>query len=178
MMNAGKLRVIYAGVAVALVLSLVACEPTTQTKIEASDKEDVTKNLETTTKAQDLKEENSDVSPTESATEKNVKLPKYLPTDFPLPDDVEITTSNSEQNEGKKSVLLIIRTKKDMETITSMYTTYHEGRKLEDASQTIDSKNIVIQGKSPTHSENWSLIGGNLASMDGVTELVITWEEL
>ena len=57
MMNTGKLRVIYAGVAVALVLSLVACEPTTQTKIEASDKEDVTKNLETTTKAQDLKEE-------------------------------------------------------------------------------------------------------------------------
>ena len=55
-MNTGKLRVIYAGVAVALVLSLVACEPTTQTKIEASDKEDVTKNLETTTKAQDLKE--------------------------------------------------------------------------------------------------------------------------
>ena len=177
MSNTNKSTVIYGGMALALVLSLGGCDPAAKTETEAFDQEGITKKLEETTKTEVLEEDSATAS-TEMVTEGNAKRPKYLPADFPLPDDVEIETSHSQQSEGKKSVLLIIHTKEDMETITSMYTTYFEAQKLEDAAQTIDAKNIIIQGESPTNSEYWSMIGGSLASTEGVIELTITWQEL
>lgn len=178
MRNTSALGLIYKGVGLLLVLALAACDPVAKTETQVSDKDDNTENLEQNTETQVLKKENRDTSSTESITEGNTKLPKYLPEDFPLPDDVEIKMSNSGQNEGKKSVLLIIRTKESMETITSMYTNYFEQRKLEDSAQTIDDKNIIIQGESLTNSEYWSMIGGKVADTDGVIELIIKWEEL
>ena len=172
-----KSKIVYAGAVLALTLSLGACDPAAKTETEVSTKEDSTTSLKENT-ATEILEEDSATASTEMVTEGNTKRPKYLPADFPLPDDVEIETSHSRQTEGKKSVLLIIRTKEDMATITSMYTTYFEQRQLENAAETIDDKNIIIQGESPSNSEYWSMIGGILASMDGVIELTITWEEL
>ena len=158
MSNINKLKLIYSVMGLALALSLGGCDPAPETEV--------------------LIEQDNDTSASEMATEQNSKLPKDLPEDFPWPDDVEITMSISGQDKGKKYVLLMIRTKEDMGTITSMYTTYLEGRKLEDAAQTLDAKNIIIQGESPTNSEYWSIIGGTLASEEGVIKLTINWEEL
>lgn len=182
MKNMSKSKLIYGGIAFSFALSLAACAPET----EAVSQEDTTGNVELASEKVDektaevevLEQQDSPNSSTETVTKANAKLPAYLPADFPVPDDVEITMSNSGQDEGKKSVLLIIRTKEDIDTVTSMYTTYLEGRKLEDAAQTLDAKNIIIQGESPTNSEYWSMIGGSLASEEGVVELTINWEEL
>lgn len=178
MKNIIKLKLIYGGIVLALILPLGACDPVAKTETKISDQEDIAENVEETTQTEVSKKDDSASLTTENLIESKAELPKYLPTDFPLPDDAEIETSHSQQSEGKKSVLLIIHTKEDMETITSMYTTYFEAQKLEDAAQTIDAKNIIIQGESPTNSEYWSMIGGSLASTEGVIELTITWQEL
>ncbi len=162
-----------------LVITLGACNSVVKTGTEFSEEGKLTEDLEETPITG---EENPDVSPNDDSTEENMvpplALPKYLPADFPLPDDAEILIANSEENDGKKYVFLTVRSKQNMDTITSMYTTYFEKRKLEDDAQTIDDKNIIIQGESPTFSEYWSLIGGLLKDSGGVIELVITWEEL
>ncbi|WP_413407666.1 hypothetical protein [Paenibacillus amylolyticus] len=50
-------------------------------------------------------------------------------------------------------------------------------KKLTDAGQTIDDKNIIIQGTDPETKDVWSLIGGTLAGQEGVIELTLTWTE-
>ncbi|WP_342552303.1 hypothetical protein [Paenibacillus sp. FSL R7-0652] len=104
-------------------------------------------------------------------------LPEYLPKDFPLPDDAAITTANSREDEGKKSAMLIFTTKQDMETVSKMYKEYFEAKKLTDSGQTIDAKNIIIQGTEPDTEQHWSLIGGTLASKEGTIELTLSWSE-
>ncbi|MED1722971.1 hypothetical protein [Brevibacillus parabrevis] len=44
--------------------------------------------------------------------------------------------------------------------------------------QTIDDKNIIIQGQDQEKNTSWSMIGGTLSSQEGVIELTITWGEL
>ncbi|GIP58288.1 hypothetical protein MKX50_01530 [Paenibacillus sp. FSL W8-0186] len=104
--------------------------------------------------------------------------PEYLPADFPLPDDVKISTSHSEIKDGKKSVLLIFSTEEDMATITKLYKDYFKSQNLDDSGQTIGDKNIIIQGDNPDKNESWSMIGGRLSSNEGVIELNVTWTEL
>lgn len=182
MKDMSKLKWIYGGIALMLVITLGACNSVVKTGTEASEKGKLTEDLEENPVTGDSIEENTDISSKEDSTEEKMvsplDLPKYLPADFPLPDDAEILLSNSEENDGKKYVFLTVRSKQNMDAITSLYTTYFEKRKLEDDAQTIDDKNIIIQGESPTYSEYWSLIGGLLTDSDGVIELVITWEEL
>ncbi|GIP34871.1 hypothetical protein [Paenibacillus sp. J2TS4] len=47
-----------------------------------------------------------------------------------------------------------------------------------DAAQTIDNKNIIIQGDRKMNKDSWSVIGGLLTNSDGVIELTVTWSEL
>lgn len=183
MKSTNRLKVTYSATALALVLALGACSPKVETEAEAvteaktSEQEVVTGSLEENTETE-VVEENSATASSEIVTKGNARLPKYLPADFPLPDDAEIETSRFEQNEGKKSVLLIMRTKEDMVTITSMYTTYIDTRNLEDATEITSADSITIRGESPTNSESWAIIGGSSDSMDGVIDLTIRWEEL
>ncbi|MGQ8872632.1 hypothetical protein [Paenibacillus sp. TSA_86.1] len=104
-------------------------------------------------------------------------MPEYLPKDFPLPDDAKITTANSGENDGKKSAMMVFTTEQDMKTVSKLYKDYFEAKKLTDSGQIIDAKNIVIQGTEPDTKQSWSLIGGALASQEGVVELTITWSE-
>lgn len=104
--------------------------------------------------------------------------PEYLPADFPLPDDAKISTSHSEINDGKKSALLIFSTEEDMATITKLYKDYFKTQNLDDSGQTLDEKNIVIQGDNPEKNEGWSVIGGLLSTQEGIIELNVTWTEL
>lgn len=102
--------------------------------------------------------------------------PEYLPKDFPLPDDAEITTSHSEQKDGKKSVLLIFRSKEKLDKLAETYKQYFQDQGIKDAGQTIDAKNLIFQGDSETAS--WSLIGGTLSTQEDTVELTINWSEL
>lgn len=102
--------------------------------------------------------------------------PDHLPKDFPLPDDAVITTSTSGQTDGKKSALLIFTSQEKHDKLAEMYKDYFREKGLDESGETIDEKNIVIQGS--TEKENWSLIGGALSSQEGTTELTLTWSEL
>ncbi|MNB77163.1 hypothetical protein D3C75_238450 [compost metagenome] len=105
-------------------------------------------------------------------------VPDNLPEDFPLPEDAVISVSHSEDNEGKKAALLIFRTNEGMESVTKRYKDYFADRLGSNAVQTIDEKNLIIQGNSPDNTQIWSIIGGELSSEPGVVELNITWSEL
>lgn len=104
-------------------------------------------------------------------------MPEYLPSDFPLPEDATIRLANSGENEGKKSAMMIFSTEEDMKTVSQLYKDYFKAKKMTDAGQTIDDKNVIIQGTDPETQEIWSLIGGLLAGEDGVIELTLTWTE-
>ncbi|MNO25179.1 hypothetical protein D3C76_150120 [compost metagenome] len=102
--------------------------------------------------------------------------PDYLPKDFPLPDDAQITTSHSEQNDGKKSVLLIFKSQEKLNKLAETYKQYFQNQGVTDTSETIDEKNLIIQGD--TDAESWSLIGGPLSTQEDTVELTLTWSEL
>lgn len=104
--------------------------------------------------------------------------PEYLPADFPLPKDVKVQTSSAAENGGKKSLLFIFTTTEDMASVTKMYKDYFGTQNLTDTSQTIDEKNLIIQGTNTGKQEEWSLIGGPLTSQKGVIELTLNWSEL
>ncbi|WP_338555276.1 hypothetical protein [Paenibacillus sp. KS-LC4] len=102
--------------------------------------------------------------------------PGYLPADFPIPDDAVVINSTENMDEGKKSVLLVFKTKESFDKLSQMYKDYVNEKQLKDGAQTIDDKNIVIQG-TISGSEFISIIGGKLASEEGVSELTVTWAE-
>ncbi|KUP25017.1 hypothetical protein [Paenibacillus sp. DMB5] len=105
-------------------------------------------------------------------------LPENLPDDFPLPEDAVISVSHSEENEGKKAALLIFKTNESMESVTKTYKDYFADKLGSEAVQTIDEKNLIIQGNSPDNTQVWSVIGGELSAEPGMVELNITWSEL
>ncbi|MFX3646772.1 MAG: hypothetical protein ACE3K2_16840 [Paenibacillus sp.] len=119
----------------------------------------------------------SDSDSGEEAAAGTNELPENLPSDFPLPEDATIRLANSGENEGKQSAMVIFTTEQDMKTVSKLYKDYFDAKKLTDAGQTIDDKNIIIQGTDPETQDVWSLIGGALASQEGVIELTLTWSE-
>jgi hypothetical protein len=119
----------------------------------------------------------SDSDRGEEATAGTNELPENLPSDFPLPEDATIRLANSGENEGKQSAMVIFSTEQDMKTVSQLYKDYFNAKKLTDAGQTIDDKNIIIQGTDPETQDVWSLIGGTLAGQEGVIELTLTWTE-
>ncbi|MDF2938515.1 MAG: hypothetical protein K0Q90_3888 [Paenibacillaceae bacterium] len=104
-------------------------------------------------------------------------LPENLPKDFPLPADAKITTSHSGAADGKKSSLLVFTTKESMDAVTKLYKNYFNVKLGRDAVQTIDEKNLIIQGFTKDNKQSWSMIGGRLSSQEGVIELTVTWAE-
>lgn len=105
-------------------------------------------------------------------------LPEYLPEDFPMPDNAEITLAHSEDNEGKKSALLIFKTTDSMDSVSQLYKDYLSSRLGGEAAQTIDDNNLIIQGTTKDTKQSWSIIGGPLSAEQGVVELNVTWSEL
>lgn len=105
------------------------------------------------------------------------ELPVELPDDFPLPEDATIDLANTGDYEGKKSAMVIFTTEEDMQTVTQMYKEYFEGKDLTDATLLFDDKNIVVQGVDPQKQQIWSMIGGAMASQEGVIELTLNWTE-
>ncbi|WNS45826.1 hypothetical protein [Paenibacillus sp. MMS20-IR301] len=108
----------------------------------------------------------------------NKGLPDNLPADFPLPEDAVISLSHSEDNEGRKAALLIFTTKESMDSVSKLYKDYLSSRLGSDSAQTIDDKNLIIQGTTKDNKQSWSIIGGSLASQEGVIELNVTWAEM
>jgi len=111
-----------------------------------------------------------------AVTAQGTEIPEYLPKDFPVPDDAEITTTHSEQNDGKKSVLFIFKSQEKLDSLAKTYKKYIQDKGVKDMAETIDDKNLIIQGDSDT--ESWSLIGGVLSSQKDTVELTLTWSEL
>ncbi|MEK3877146.1 hypothetical protein [Paenibacillus sp. FSL M7-0420] len=106
-------------------------------------------------------------------------LPKYLPEDFPMPENVtETILSNAEENEGKKTALLIFRTTDSMESVTKLYDDYLASKLGDQSVKTIDPKNLIIQGKTKDDKQSWSIIGGPLASQEGTVEVNVIWSEI
>lgn len=119
----------------------------------------------------------STAAPATASPAASGQKPDELPADYPMPADTIITTSHSETNDGKKSVLLTYTTKESLADVSAMYKDYFQKRKLKDAAITIDERNLIIQGTTEDGSEKWSLIGGSLASQEGVVDLNLTWAE-
>ncbi|MEK0313368.1 hypothetical protein [Cohnella sp. 56] len=115
------------------------------------------------------------VSASHNASASADQRPEHLPKDFPIPADAKVSTSHSEHNEGKKSALLIFTTQQSMSTLSETYKNYFATRIGDNAAQTIDENNLIIQGDSADGKESWSLIGSPLASREGVVELTLTW---
>jgi len=81
-------------------------------------------------------------------------------------------------NDSNKSVLLVFTTKESMSTVTKLYKDYFKTQNLAEDTQTIDDKNIIIQGDNQASKQSWSMIGGLLSSQEGVIELTVTWSGL
>ncbi|WP_082967632.1 hypothetical protein [Paenibacillus oryzae] len=110
---------------------------------------------------------------------KDAKLPEYLPSDFPLPSDAVIGTSQSSQNDGKKAALLILTSEQDMDSIVKLYKDYFEGLQISMDSQFVDERNIILQCEDEARGHSWSIIGGKTAASDDkIIELTITWSEI
>lgn len=90
--------------------------------------------------------------------------------------DAEITTSHSEQNNNKKSVLLIFKSQEKLDKPADTYKQYFQDQGVTDVTETIDEKNLILQGV--TDAESWSLIGGVLSAQGDTVELTLTWSEL
>jgi hypothetical protein len=116
-------------------------------------------------------------SPSPSSNATSGEVPENLPKDFPLPADAKITTSHSGTTDGKKTALLVLTTKESMDAVTKRYKDYFNGKLGRDAVQTIDEKNVIIQGFTQDNKQSWSMIGGKLSSQEGVIELTVTWAE-
>ncbi|MFS0838647.1 hypothetical protein [Paenibacillus sp. 1P03SA] len=110
-----------------------------------------------------------------TAQSNGAKIPEHLPKDFPLPKDADLKTSHSDQSNGKKSALLVFSSREQLGKLADTYKDYFRKRGVTDSGETIDEKNLIIQGS--TDKENWSLIGGTLSSQEGVNELTLTWSE-
>lgn len=108
----------------------------------------------------------------------SAELPKYLPEDFPLPKDVKISLSSSEETEGRKTALLIFTTTESMESVTKLYDDYLASKLGSESAKTVDPKNLIIQGTTKDNKQSWSVIGGPLASQEGIVELTVSWSEL
>ncbi|MEK4329179.1 hypothetical protein MKX70_25390 [Paenibacillus sp. FSL R7-0312] len=121
---------------------------------------------------------NNRVTAQPDASAASQELPENLPEDFPLPEDVQIKLSHSEENEGKKTALLIFTTTQSMDTVSKIYQDYFSSRLGSDSAQTLDDKNLIIQGTTKDNKQSWSIIGGSLASQEGTVELNVTWAEL
>ncbi|WP_340399111.1 hypothetical protein [Paenibacillus sp. FSL H8-0079] len=189
-----KKKVLMACAALAMVVALSACssaadEPTgdtekVDTEVSSGTGEQATNEgtSEATTSGVTETEgttapADSDSDSSEQAAAGNSELPENLPSDFPLPEDATIRLANSGENEGKQSAMVIFSTEQDMKTVSQLYKDYFNAKKLTDAGQTIDDKNIIIQGTDPETQDVWSLIGGTLAGQEGVIELTLTWTE-
>lgn len=106
-------------------------------------------------------------------------LPKYLPEDFPMPENVtETVLSTTAEDEGKKSAMLIFRTTESMESVTKLYDDYLASKLGSESAKTVDPKNLIIQGTTKDNKQSWSIIGGPLASQEGVVELTVSWSEI
>ncbi len=116
-------------------------------------------------------------SPSPSSNAASGEVPENLPKDFPLPADAKITTSHSGTTDGKKTALLVFTTKESMDAVTKRYKDYFNGKLGRDAVQTIDEKNVIIQGFTQDNKQSWSMIGGKLSSQEGMIELTVTWAE-
>lgn len=116
-------------------------------------------------------------SPSPSSSAGSAELPDNLPKDFPLPKDAKITTTHSGSTDGKKTAILIFTTKESIDAVAKLYKDYFNGKLGRDAAQTIDEKNIIIQGFTQDNKQSWSMIGGKMASQEGVVELTVTWAE-
>lgn len=164
-----KSKAVAAGVALSLTLLLSACD----------DKSTGVSSDKSTGVSSDKSTANEKETAIAHLTAANVaNFPKYLPKDFPLPTDPDITLSNSSEDEGKKSVFLIVKSTQDIKEITQLYKRYFDSRGLSNDAHLIDGKNLIMQGDSAQHKESWSIIGGELSNTDGVVELIINWEEL
>ncbi|WP_157272869.1 hypothetical protein [Paenibacillus daejeonensis] len=154
----------------ALMLTLVACSDTNDQPANANGPT----NTEATsgTNEQPAPED----TPTTSSSASD-ELPAELPDDFPLPEDAVITFANSGENEGKKSAMVIFTSEEDMKTVSQLYKQYFDDKGMTDAASLLDDKNIIIQGTDPNTQQHWSVIGGAMASREGVIELTVNWSE-
>ncbi|NMI05764.1 hypothetical protein HF638_17440 [Paenibacillus sp. SZ31] len=189
-----KKKVLMACAALAMVVALSACssaadEPTgdtekVDTEVSSGTGEQATNEGTSEATTSGVTETEGTTAPADSDSDSgeqaaagNSELPENLPSDFPLPEDATIRLANSGENEGKQSAMVIFSTEQDMKTVSQLYKDYFNAKKLTDAGQTIDDKNIIIQGTDPETQDVWSLIGGTLAGQEGVIELTLTWTE-
>ncbi|WP_340023027.1 hypothetical protein MHI24_28995 [Paenibacillus sp. FSL K6-1096] len=109
----------------------------------------------------------------------SLDMPEELPKDFPMPENVtETVLSTTAKNEGKTSVMLIYRTSDSMEAVTKLYDDYLSAQMGDQSVKTIDAKNLIIQGKTKDNKHSWSVIGGPLASQEGIVEVNVIWSEI
>ncbi|MEK4852767.1 hypothetical protein NST04_23150 [Paenibacillus sp. FSL H7-0756] len=109
----------------------------------------------------------------------SVDIPKELPEDFPMPDNItETVLSTTSKNEGKTSVMLVYRTSDSMEAVTKLYDDYLSAQMGDQSVKTIDAKNLIIQGMTKDNKHSWSVIGGPLTSQEGIVEINIIWSEI
>ncbi|MFD0712646.1 hypothetical protein [Paenibacillus sp. GCM10027626] len=108
------------------------------------------------------------------------EVPDYLPKEFPIPEDVEISTAHAEKKGGKKYVLLIYSTHEDLAEVTKLYKQYFKADKFVITTRLTDEKNMIFQVDDTEQQHSWSLIGGLVDTDDGnkMTEITLTWEEM
>ncbi len=104
------------------------------------------------------------------------KRPQNLPSDFPLPADFKTTHLDDASSGGKKSVLLIYKTKEDVKKLNELYSDYLKKRNYSDVLNASTDSSVSLVGDSTTESSMIS--SGSERDADGYIEVTINWREL
>ncbi|WP_176835593.1 MULTISPECIES: stalk domain-containing protein [unclassified Paenibacillus] len=113
--------------------------------------------------------------PPAAGTNRDVR-PAYLPPDLPLPADFKIVTSVDSSENGKKSFTFNYLSKESVDALGLLYKNYVKNKTFESGVQIVDSSGITITGViDGVHGI--SIIGGESASSEGYTDILITWSE-
>lgn len=104
------------------------------------------------------------------------KRPQHLPSDFPLPADFKTTHLNDTSSGGKKSVLMIYKTKEDAKKLNELYSDYLKKRSYADVLNASNESSISLMGESATESSMIS--SGSERDAEGYIEVTINWSEL
>jgi len=111
-------------------------------------------------------------SPTSTAVIKT----KYLPTDFPFPQDAKQVSLVENSVDNKKQVSLVYSTKSNLLELGNTYKNYYLGKNVTQNSETIEEKNLSIVA-SKDNDFMVSISSSSMANQAGTYEISVVWKQ-
>ncbi|KAA8999780.1 hypothetical protein F4V43_15765 [Paenibacillus spiritus] len=102
--------------------------------------------------------------------------PQNMPSDFPIPQDAEITVSSDTDVGGVLQSKLVYLTQESLATMGMVYSEYGRIKGLGNATQMVTSSKVIVKGRLGGSSP-LSVTGAPSAEKKGYNEFTITYSE-